>query len=115
MDRKERIEYLIITLCVLITGFIIYGNVGSMGAFNLNKTQSFLYFGCMGGFGFSAILSAIIFAFRFLSTKTLIFKIVAALLWPITFACVVFIGFLGFIPYQIYNIIKIITDKDLEN
>ena len=30
MTRKQRIEYLVVTLCVLFTGFLIYGLVGSI-------------------------------------------------------------------------------------
>lgn len=30
MTRKKRIEYLVVTLCVLFTGFLIYGLVGSI-------------------------------------------------------------------------------------
>ena len=51
MTKKNRIEYLICTLSVVVTGFIIYGFVGSIEPLiNESKLQSFLLFGCLGGF-----------------------------------------------------------------
>jgi membrane-bound ClpP family serine protease len=112
MTKKKRIEYLFTTLSVFFSAFLIYALVGSIEPLiNNSKIQSFFLFGFLGGIGFSAIVNSIIFAVRFLSKKSLRFKIAASLLWPITFGCIVYIGFLGYIPYQIYNIIKIIKDK----
>ncbi len=112
MTRKSRIEYLITTLCVLFTGFIIYGLVGSIEPLiNDNKLLSFLAFGCLGGFGFSMIVSTIILSVNFFSKRKTSFKIVAACLWPITFACAVYVGIVFYIPYQIYNIVEIIKNK----
>ena len=113
MCKKERIEYLICTMCVLITGFIIYGLVGSMEPLIYNsKILSFLVFGCLGGFGFSMILSGIILTVRFLSNRSLKFKIIASVCWIITLACSVYVGILGYFPYQIYNLVKIIKNSD---
>lgn len=111
MDRKKRIEYLITTMSVLISGFVMYGFVGSIEPLIDNsKVKSFLLFGLLGGFGFSMIVSTIILATRFFAKKKLGFKIVAAILWPITFACAVYAGIFMYIPYQIYNIVKIIVE-----
>ena len=117
MDRKKRIEYLITTMCVLISGFLMYGLVGSMEPLIDNsKVKSFLLFGLLGGFGFSMIVSTIILSARFFAKKKLGFKIVAAILWPITFACSFYAGFFIYIPYQIYNVIKIFSDsKSVKN
>jgi hypothetical protein len=112
MTNKQRIEYLVTTLLVFFSAFFIYALVGSIDPLiNNSKMQSLFFFGFLGGIGFSAIVSSIIFAVRFFSKKSLKFKIVASLLWPITFGCIVYIGFLGYIPYQIYNIIKIMKNK----
>ncbi len=109
MTKKNRIEYLICTLLVVITGFIIYGLVASQHPIiNESKLQSFLLFGCLGGFGFSAIVSTIILSVSFFTKRGLVFKIIASVLWPITFGICVYVGILSFIPYQIYNIVKII-------
>lgn len=113
MCKKNRIEYLICTMCVLITGFIIYGLIGSMEPHIHNsKIQSFLAFGCLGGFGFSMILSGIILTVRFISKRSFKFKIIASVFWIITFACSVYVGILGYFPYQIYNLVKIIKNSD---
>ena len=110
MTKKNRIEYLVCTLSVLVTGFVIYGLVGSIEPLiNESRLQSFLLFGCLGGFAFSAILSTVILAVRFFKKRGLKFKIVASLLWPITFAVSVYAGMLSYIPYQIFNIVKLIS------
>lgn len=111
MNRRKRIEYLITTMCVLISGFVIYGLLGSLEPLIHNsKLKSFLLFGLLGGLGFSMVVSSIILSARFFSKRKLGFKIVAAILWPITFACVVYTGIFMYIPYQIYNIVKIIVE-----
>lgn len=113
MCKKKRIEYLVCTMCVLITGFIIYGLIGTISPpINYSKIQSFFVFGCLGGFGFSVILSGIILTVRFISKSSFKFKIIASVLWFFTFACVAYIGILGYFPYQVYNIVKIIKDSD---
>ena len=120
MTKKNRIEYLVCTLSVLVTGFVLYGFVGSSEPFiNYSKLQSFLLFGCLGGFGFSAVVSAIILSIGFFRKRGLVFKIVASVLWPITFAACVYAGILSYIPYQIFNIAKLISmtkkEKNTEN
>ena len=110
MTKKNRIEYLVCTSSVVVTGFIIYGLVGSMEPLiNESKLQSFLLFGCLGGFGFSAVVSTIILSVGFFKKRGLVFKIVASVLWPITFAACVYVGVLSYIPYQIFNIAKLIS------
>jgi hypothetical protein len=114
MTKKQRIECLVAPLCVFCSAFLIYALLGSaQPLINNSKIQSFFIFGLLGGFGFSGIFHSILFAVKFFSKKTFTLKIIASLLWPITFACAVYVGFFGCIPYQIYNIIKIIQDKPL--
>ena len=120
MTKKNRIEYLVCTLSVLVTGFVLYGFVGSIEPLiNESKLQSFFLFGCMGGFGFSAVVSAIILSVGFFRKRGLVFKIIASVLWPITFAACVYAGILSYIPYQIFNIAKLISmtkkEKNTEN
>ena len=120
MTKKNRIEYLVCTLSVLVTGFVLYGFVGSIEPLiNESKLQSFFLFGCLGGFGFSAVVSGIILSVGFFRKRGLVFKIVASLLWPITFAACVYVGILSYIPYQIFNIAKLISmtkkEKNTEN
>lgn len=109
MTKRNRIEYLVCTLSVVVTGFIIYGLIASQQPLiNDSKVQSFLLFGCLGGFGFSAIVSTIILSVGFFRKRGLVFKIIASVLWPLTFGICVYVGILSYIPYQIYNIVKII-------
>lgn len=109
MNKKNRMEYLICTMCVVATGFIIYGLLATQQPIiNDNKLLSFLLFGCLGGFGFSAMVSTIILSARFFRKRGLKFKIVASILWPITFAVCVYVGFIVYIPYQIYNIVTLV-------
>ena len=120
MTKKNRIEYLVCTLSVLVTGFVLYGFVGSIEPLiNESKLQSFFLFGCLGGFGFSAVVSAIILSVGFFRKRGPVFKIVASVLWPITFAACVYAGILSYIPYQIFNIAKLISmtkkEKNTEN
>lgn len=111
MDRRKRIEYFVTTMCVLVSGFVIYGLVGSIEPILYeSKIKSFLFFGLLGGFGFSMLVSTMILSARFFAKKKLGFKIVAAILWPITFACATYAGIFMYIPYQIYNIVKIIVE-----
>ena len=110
MTKKNRIEYLVCTLTVIVTGFLIYGLLASQQPLvNDSKVQSFLLFGCLGGFGFSAIVSTIILSVGFFKKRGLVFKIIASVLWPITFGVCVYAGIFSYIPYQIYNIVKIIS------
>ena len=112
MSKRKRLEYLIITSCVLLSGFIIYGFVGSVQPLiNGSKVTSFFAFGALGGFGLSLILSTIILSSRFLQKRSLIFKIAAAVLWPITFACCFYVGVFMYIPYGIYNVIILIKKE----
>jgi hypothetical protein len=120
MTKKYRIEYLVCTLSIVITGFIIYGLVGSIGPLiNGSKLKSFFFFGCLGGFGFSAIASTIILSVVFFKKRGLRFKVVASALWPITFAACVYAGMLSYIPYQIFNIVKLVSilkgEKKVQN
>ncbi len=120
MTKKYRIEYLVCTLSIAITGFIIYGLVGSIEPLiNGSKLKSFLLFGFLGSFGFSAIVSTIILSVGFFKKRGLRFKVVASALWPITFAACVYAGMLSYIPYQIFNIVKLVSilkgEKKVQN
>jgi len=110
MNNKNRVEYLVCTLCVLISGFIIYGLIAvQQPLLNGSKFQSFLLFGCLGGFGFSAIVSTIILSVFFFKKQGLALKMIASVLWPVTFGVCICAGVFLYIPYEIYNIMKIIS------
>ena len=110
MTKKNRIEYLICTLSVLITGFIMYGYLASLQPLgDESKLKSFLLFGFLGGIGFSALVSTIILSVSFFKKRSFAFKVIASILWPITFGVCVYCGLFVYIPYQIYNVVKIIS------
>lgn len=118
MSREKRISYLIVTLCTFISGFLLYGgllllipNNQISETLNLSKEIVCLIYGVLGGFLFSSFLSAFILTTNFFSKRKLAFKIVAALLCPITAVCAFYACFFTYIPYQIYNIVKIVTEK----
>jgi len=112
MTKKHRIEYLVCTWCVFFSGLILYGLVA---AFNIpmfaneNRWITFLGFGCLGGFGFSMVVSTIILSAGFFKKRGLVFKIIASVLFPITFGVCVYVGVFTYIPYQIYNIVNIVS------
>ena len=62
----------------------------------------------MGGFGFSILVSTIILSMNFFKKRGTGFKVLASILWPLTFGICVWVGMLAYIPYQIYNIVKIV-------
>ena len=118
MSKRKRLECLVVTASVFLSSFIIYGLVGSVQPLaNNNKTLSFFVLGALGGFGISAVVFAIILASNFFQKRGLVFKIVAAILWPITLACCFYVGVFMYIPYGIYNVIMLIRKEpeDLES
>ena len=123
MTKKKRIEYLVCTLSVAVTAFLLYRLVASQQPLiNESKVQTFLLFGCLAGFMFSAIVSAIILSVEFFRKRGMVFKIIASVLFPITFGACMYAGIFSYIPYQIYNIVKIVSltreekrQKELEN
>ena len=70
---------------------------------------NYILFCCLGGFGFSAIVSTIILSVGFFKKRGLAFKAIASVLFPVTFAVCVYVGICSYIPYQIYNIVKIVS------
>lgn len=111
MSREKRITYLATTMSVFITSGLLYGGLGSM----IPDTQGIdvpgVLWALLGGYCFSSVFSGVFLSVNYFSKKSLRFKIVAALLWPITVACCMYASIFSYIPYQIYNIIKIIKDK----
>lgn len=94
MNKKSRIEYLVCTLLVLVSGFILYGLVGSVEPLiSGSKEQSFLLFGCLGGFGFSAIVSTIILSVGFFKKRGLKFKIIASVFMAYYFRSMCMCGY----------------------
>ena len=55
------------------------------------------------------MVSTIILSVRYFKNRDIKFKIIASVLWPITFAVCVYVGVLSYFPYQIFNVVKIIS------
>lgn len=111
---KTRKEYLYTTMALFISSFVIYGCLGAFlqdEVFNNNNLLRFLLFGGIAGYGFSSILSGVILFSRYMSKKSIMFKIVCCCLFPLTFAAVVYVGIFSFLPYGIYNLIMLIKDN----
>lgn len=110
MSKKSRIEYLLCTLCVFLTAFLIYGFLSTQQPYmKFGKAESFLFFGLMAGFGFSGLTSTIILSVLIFRKRGAVFKVICSLLWPIILGVCVSVGYVCYIPYQIYNIVKIIN------
>lgn len=121
MTRQKRIEYLIVTGCIFISAFLLFFLIISFAPIRETPTTNQMFldnrilfgvlFGLVGGYMFSAVVSSIILASNFFKKKSLTFKIVASVLFLITYICIIYAGIFSYLPYQIYNIIKIIQDK----
>ena len=109
--REKRIEFLAVTWSLFIVAFIIYGILGATG-FNGNHLLSGLGFGFLAGYGFSSILSGCIIFARFITKKSLVFKIVCSCLFIISFGAIVYVGVFSLLPYSIYNLVKIIQNNE---
>ncbi len=115
MSREKRITYLIVTLCAFASGFLTYGGLEFLMPSNetahLNKGLFALVYGLLGGILISSLISTVMLSANFFSKRKLAFKIVSAVLWPITFICIFYAGVFTYIPYQIYNIVKIVNSS----
>lgn len=112
MSRKDRIEYLIIWICIFVTSAFLYGILVYLAEMNGDSQfASSIVVGGLGGILISGLFSSIILAIKFFKRRKMVFKIVSAILWPITMICVIYVGVFANIPYQIYNIVKIIKEK----
>ena len=71
----------------------------------------FLLVGLVSGYAISSIVFSIVLAARFFAKRSMTFKIVAALLWFLPLFGTIIVGMIINIPYQVYNVVKIFTDK----
>ena len=105
MNRRE---YTIIISSAFIMGFIIYGIMATVTKEELNvPLPHFVFFlksGLMGGLLIGGIISGILLFTSFLKKKSTGFKVLCVVFFPLTFACICYVGILGGIPYYIYNI-----------
>jgi len=107
MNKKARIDYTLCTLCMFVSSYILYALISAWATDSAGFALSFWKGGLMGGYGFTAILHTIIVGARFFAKKRRRFKIISALLWPITVYVLITVGLIGFIPYFVYNLAMI--------
>ncbi len=108
MQRKKRIEYLVVTLSCWVSGSFSYGIANYLNGNN----YPFLFYAILGGFLVSATVSTFYLFHKFIKKRSLKFKIIAAVLWQITLACTILVGAVCYFPYQIYNLILIIKNDE---
>lgn len=109
MTRTKRIEYLIITLMMFVSTFILVACFGELEAAvsGENLGQERLMAGLLMGYMLTGVLSGILLAARFFSGRSLLFKAAAAALWFVTLFAVFVVGVFGLIPYELFNLIRI--------
>lgn len=110
MERRKRIEYLIVTWMVFVSVIFMFYFTGDFtSTFPVeNEAQLRLAGSLMMGYVITGLLSGIMLAAGFFAKRSLMFKAVAAALWFITVLAVFAAGEFLLIPYQIYNLIQII-------
>lgn len=124
LSRKQRVEYLLVTIAAFCSGALLYGGllyaatefayelqlyleIPDMESFYLTSSD-LLHYALSGGFVFSGVVSSAILAARFFARRGLVFKLIAAFLAPLTLLILEIVGLLIYLPYQIYNLIQII-------
>ena len=118
MTKKQRIEYLVCTLASGFGGGLMYGLIGIIVGLTVPSSELplgpalSLLAGVGGAVLISSTVSTLILSANFFKKRSLAFKVVAAILWPITFSVCFYAGFFMFIPYEIYNVIKIFTSNE---
>ena len=110
MMKKKRIEFLSVTWIIFVVYFAIYGL--TFQTFIDNLPFHPLGLGLLAGYGFSSILCGIILFVRFITKKSLIFKMLCSCFFIITLAVICYVGIFSFLPYSIYNIYKIIQNNE---
>ena len=112
MTKKQRIDSLAIFIAVLLSSFVLSCIVGSVAPyFGDGTVQTALQNGLIGCLILTAGINGTVLTAQFLSRRSTGFRIAAAVLWIVTLLCSRIGATLIAIPYQIYNIIRIATDK----
>ncbi len=108
--RKQRIEYLAVTLAAYVSGACLYSLLALIPHTGDPNFPPVLLLAFFGGLLPSGVVSGVILASGFFSKKSTAFRTTAAFLWFITLACVLYVGIISLIPYGIYNLVKIVTE-----
>ena len=111
--RKKRIEFITVTWTLFVVCFIIWG-VLILPIYNATDNFPFppLVLGLIAGYGIGGILCGCILFVRFITKKSLIFKILCSCFFIISLPAIVYTGIFCFLPYSIYNIYKIVQNNE---
>ncbi len=108
--RKQRIEYLVVTLAAYLGGALIYALLALIPHTNDSGFPPVIFLAFVGGLAPAGILHGVMLATGFFSGKSTPFKAAAAFFWFITLVCILYVGILSFFPYAVYNLVKIVTE-----
>ena len=110
MTRKKRIEFLLMSLIMAASTFLMASTIYS-------SIFDTLYLKLVITLMFPSLFLGIIVVSKFYARLSQTARIIGAALWPLTVFATYCIGILGLIPYHIYNLSKILIDhqSDKEN
>lgn len=114
----NRKRYVILTSVAFAVGFFIFGMIvitmwkEMSSGIPLPLFYSFLLYGIMGGFLISSIISGILLFAAFINKRSILYKSLCIIFFPITYFCIVLTGIFGNIPYYIYNLVSLRKNND---
>lgn len=108
--RKQRIDYLAMTLAAFLSGAVIYGLLALFAHTNDPSFPAAPLMAFIGGLVPGGTLCGIRLASGLFARKSMAFRTAAAFLWLLTAACVLYVGLVCFFPYGIYNLVKIVKE-----
>lgn len=124
MSKRQRIEYLLVTLAVFVSAATLFGYAALLSSpiedaemalmveqGELKPFLSWWQYAFFAGFTFSSFASALMLSVRFFAKRRLWFKILAAFFWLFTMWLCLAVGWFVSVPYWIYNLVRIIIDK----
>ena len=113
MERRKRIEYLILTWTMFASVVLMFYFTGDFSStFPVENEAPFRLAGSLlMGYVLTGLLSGIMLAAGFFAKRSRLFKIAAAALWFVTMLAVFAAGEFLLIPYQIYNLIQILRGR----
>lgn len=112
---NQRKQYLLYSSVAFGVGFVIYGLLALAGRdaldYPFNPFVGFLLYGFLGGLLIGGLLSGILLFARIIKMEEQVIKVLAIILFPITFCVIALGGIISFIPYWIFNLYKISPNK----
>lgn len=109
MTRAQRWTYAAVTFTMFLVGDLLYGSIVllSPATIPFHRLLGTTFAGLMGGYLLASILSGILLFTTFMRRLSLVWKIIATALFPITCIVIVYGGFFSCLPYGIYNFVRL--------